>query len=425
MTRSSVNNLFKNNQSSYSSDTTDSVIYSELSFRISKYLRIDAVRKHRYSLPHSQTLDKSHEASTFWNIKNVEQLQHWVEQDSEVFLEDLNSLRTQRDLDVKACELFDKISSEQIWKTRFEKMNKVKERSNQLNQTFWNQVTELQHQLRSSKEVTSFSSILFNFFKRSQKLSNSSLFTDEKESIWNDWQEKIRDKLEINVDYFDINRAILIYVHSRIEEDAVKTILARRQQDSLNLYVTVDDLLNELAQLYDDFDKEANFRREYANLSQEKSKFSDFYLMFQRLFFYLEYHEKQLIVDLRDKIVYRLRARSYLIRLNNEHRVMNDIKEKKSLIKVWKQVIFAEERDSLNLYRKIEVITLVDHSKSRDAILTNVKDFDLQAEICFICHKSDHTFRECSDRTSRVNALEDDEFDRSTLNSESDSDSKN
>ncbi len=425
MTRSSVNNLFKNNQSSYSSDTTDSVIYSELSFRISKYLRIDAVRKHRYSLPHSQTLDKSHEASTFWNIKNVEQLQHWVEQDSEVFLEDLNSLRTQRDLGVKACELFDKISSEQIWKTRFEKMNKVKERSNQLNQTFWNQVTELQHQLQSSKEVTFFSSILFNFFKRSQKLSNSSLFTDEKESIWNDWQEKIRNKLEINVDYFDINRAILIYVHSRIEEDAVKTILARRQQDSLNLYVTVDDLLNELAQLYDDFDKEANFRREYANLSQEKSKFSDFYLMFQRLFFYLEYHEKQLIVDLRDKIVYRLRARSYLIRLNNEHRVMNDIKEKKSLIKVWKQVIFAEKRDSLNLYRKIEVITLVDHSKSRDAILTNVKDFDLQAEICFICHKSDHTFRECSDRTSRVNALEDDEFDRSTLNSESDSDSKN
>ena len=304
-------------------------------------------------------------------------------------------------------------------------MNRVKERLNQLNQMFWNQVTELQHQLRSFKEVTSFSSTLFNFFKRFQKLLNSSLFTNEKESIWNDWQEKIRDKLEINVDHFNINRAILIYVHSRIEEDAVKTILARRQQDSLNLYVTVDDLLNELAQLYDDFDKEANFRREYANLSQEKSKFSDFYLMFQRLFFYLEYHEKQLIVDLRDKIVYRLRARSYLIRLNNEHRVMNDIKEKKSLIKVWKQVIFAEKRDSLNLYRKIEVITLVDHSKSRDAILTNVKDFDLQAEICFICHKSDHTFRECSDRTSRVNALEDDEFDRSTLNSESDSDSKN
>ncbi len=151
MTRSSVNNFFKNNQSSISSDTIDSVIYSELSFCILKYLRINVVWKHRYFLSHSQTFDESHETSTSWDIKNVEQLQHWVEQDSEVFLEDLNSLQTQRDLDVKACKLFDKISSEQIWKTRFKKMSKVKERLNQLNQTFWNQVTELQHQLQSFK----------------------------------------------------------------------------------------------------------------------------------------------------------------------------------------------------------------------------------------------------------------------------------
>ncbi len=103
---------------------------------------------------------------------------------------------------------------------------------------------------------------------------------------------------------------------------------------------------------------------------------------------------------------------------------MNDIKKKKFLIKVRKQVIFAEKWDSLNLYRKIEVTTLVNHSKSHDVILTSVKDINLQAEICFICHKSDHTSRECSDQL-RVNALEDDEFDQSALNSESDSDSKN
>ena len=92
MTQSSVNNFFKNNQSSYSSDTTDSVIYSELSFRILKYLRINVVWKHWYSLSHSKTFNESHEASTSWDIKNVKQLQHWVKQNSEVFLEDLNSL---------------------------------------------------------------------------------------------------------------------------------------------------------------------------------------------------------------------------------------------------------------------------------------------------------------------------------------------
>ncbi len=284
---------------------------------------------------------------------------------------------------------------------------------------------KLQHWLRLTKEDTSTSFIMFNSFKWFQKLSDSSLFTDEKESIWDDWQEKIRDKLEINVNHFDNDKAILVYIHSWISENAVKVILVRRQRDSLNSYSTINDLLDELAQLYNDSDKETNFQREYANLIQEKSKFSNFYSIFQRLFFYLKYHEKQLIVDLQDKIVYHLRAawssqliqsksfneiHSYLIHLNNEHQVMNDIKEKKFLIKVRKQVIFAEKWDSLNLYRKIEVITLVDHSKSHDVILTNVKDIDLQAEICFICYKSDHTSRECSDQ-SRVNALEDDEFD--------------
>ncbi len=88
---------------------------------------------------------------------------------------------------------------------------------------------------------------------------------------------------------------------------------------------------------------------------------------------------------------------------------MYDIKEKKFLIKVRKQVIFAEKWDSLNLYKKIEVTTLVDYSKSYDVILTNVKDINLQAEICFICHKSDHTSKECFDQL-KVNVLKDDEF---------------
>ncbi len=271
-----------------------------------------------------------------------------------------------------------------------------------------------------------------------RKLLNSSLFTDEKESIWDDWQEKIRDKLEINVDHFDNDRVILVYIHSWISEDAVKVTLVRRQRDSLNSYSTINDLLNKLAQLYNNFDKERNFRRKYVNLSQEKSKFSDFYSMFQRLFFYLEYHEKQLIINLWDKIVYHLHAawssqliqseslneiRDYLIHLHNEHWVMNDIKEKKFMIKIRKQVIFAEKWDSLNLYRKIKVI--VDQLKLCDVTLTSVKETDLQTESCFICHKSDHFSRECFDRTSRINALEDDEFDQFTLNSESDSDSKN
>ncbi len=74
-------------------------------------------------MSHYQTFNESLKVSIFWNIKNVKQLQHWVKQDSEVFLENLNNLWTQRDLNVEVCELFDKIFSEQIWKTCFEEID--------------------------------------------------------------------------------------------------------------------------------------------------------------------------------------------------------------------------------------------------------------------------------------------------------------
>jgi len=100
----------------------------------------------------------------------------------------------------------------------------------------------------------------------------------------------------------------LSYIHSRLFDDVAEITQARRERDCVNPYKIVDDLLKELAQLFDDSNKKVNFRREYYNLVQEFKKFSEFYTQFQRLSFYLGYHEKQLIADLKDKIHSRLRS---------------------------------------------------------------------------------------------------------------------
>jgi len=68
----------------------------------------------------------------------------------------------------------------------------------------------------------------------------------------------------------------------------------------------IENLLDESAELYNDLNKKTNFRRQYLNLTQESSKFSEFYSLFQRLSFYLDYHERQLIINLQDKIILRL-----------------------------------------------------------------------------------------------------------------------
>ncbi len=216
------------------------------------------------------------------------------------------------------------------------------------------------------------------------------------------------------------------YIHSRLFNDAAEITQARRERDCVNLYKIIDDLLKELAQLFNDSNKKVNFRRKYYNLIQEFKKFSKFYTQFQHLSFYLDYYKKQLIADLKDKIHLHLRfiwvdqlvqsdslkeIRFYLIHLNNDQRVIREIKNKIKRINDLSKTIF---------HRATVVTQSVDHLKSdqlksRSAILTNIKEADILVESCFICHKSDHSFKECFDQPTRINAVNN-EYDRFDFN---------
>ncbi len=46
-----------------------------------------------------------------------------------------------------------------------------------------------------------------------------------------------------------------------------------------------------------------------------------------------------------------------------------------------------------------------DQLKSRNVILTSVKEADMLVKSCFICHKSDHSFKECFNQSTRINAM--------------------
>ncbi len=195
--------------------------------------------------------------------------------------------------------------------------------------------------------------------------------------------------------------------------------------------------MKELAELFNDSDKKVNFCKKYYNLIQESKKFSEFYTQFQWLSFYLKYHEKQLIINLKDKINFHLRfiwidqlvqsdslkeIHFYLIHLNNDQRIIQEIKNKVNLIKCIDDL-------SKIIFHKAVVTQSVNHSKSDhlkscDAILTNVKEADVLVEIYFIYHKSDHNFKECSDQFTRINAVNN-EYDHFEFNFNSNFDSKN
>ncbi len=189
----------------------------------------------------------------------------------------------------------------EIWKARSLVLDEETDQLYELDKQQEDEIKELKTRLQA-KEITSSDSI-YSERSRSQKIPDSSLFTDEKNSTWKNWYGKIQNKLEINVNLFSNERVKLSYIHSRLFDDAAEITQARRERDCVNLYKIIDDLLKELAQLFNDSNKKVNFRRKYYNLVQEFKKFSEFYTQFQRLFFYLDYHEKQLIADLKDKIL--------------------------------------------------------------------------------------------------------------------------
>ncbi len=281
--------------------------------------------------------------------------------------------------------------------------------------------------------ITAFSIVIYFERSRYHKILNSSMFIDEKNSTWENWSFDIRKKLAINVDIFSNELYKLSYINFWLANDVVKVTQVRRDLNCDNFYLIVNELLKKLAQSFHDSDKKDNYHRKYINLIQESKKFSNFFNQFQWLYIYLKYQKNVLVIDLKNKINSRLQIFwtaqiksliklsdiwNYLIHLNNEHKAVQEIKNKllkhdDSKIIISKAIIAVQSSTSKS-----------DWSKSRSAVLTSIKNADFLVEICFVCHKSDHSFRECLNQFIKINAV-DENYDHFELNTESEFKLKN
>jgi len=108
----------------------------------------------------------------------------------------------------------------EIWKARSLVLDKETDQLYELNKQQEDEIKELKTRLQT-KENTS-SDFIHSERSRSQKIPDSSLFTDEKNSTWKNWYEKIQNKLKINVDLFSNERVKLSYIHSRLFDDVAE-----------------------------------------------------------------------------------------------------------------------------------------------------------------------------------------------------------
>ncbi len=224
-------------------------------------------------------------ADISWNIKTEEQLRQWVHDQSNEIIKMLNELRSQQDMTLKLNEqwiivqvehdkrlnqleikqmIIDTLekTNKRYWKKMLNLKNKLKEVLHSANQTQSQQSTKSWAFIKNytwQELSTLFDNDHHKFFK----FSNSFIFIDEDESTWNSWRIKIDDKLQTNVDHFDNENICIVYVISRLEDDAAEHIFTWHRHDALHSYISINELFEHLKEIYDELNRNWKCHHEY------------------------------------------------------------------------------------------------------------------------------------------------------------------
>ncbi len=73
----------------------------------------------------------------------------------------------------------------------------------------------------------------------------------------------MNDKLIVNVDQFNDETICIVYMMSRLEDDAAKHIFTRHCFDSLNSFTSIYELFNHLKEIYNELNMNQKSQREY------------------------------------------------------------------------------------------------------------------------------------------------------------------
>ncbi len=412
--------------------------FESVEFRTTRLLRSTANR--RVSLLSFDVSAESQNVAISWNIKIEEQLRQWVLDQSNEIIKMLDELRDQRDMTLKCNKHWIILQVEHIWRlkqleinrtimntleetnTRLQEiMLKLKEKQRSADQLRSRQSTESRSTMNylSQQDIESHASIenhtrqetstkfisFENEHHRFYKFSNLSIFTDEDESTWEDWRNKMNDKLIVNVDQFDNETICIVYMLFRLEDNAAEHIYARRHHDSSRSYYSIYELFKHLKEIYDEVNKNRKCRREYNALRQADKFFNVFYFNFIKLFSYLEYDDHILMNDLQNKINNRLqnalsvcledftslhRLKIFLQDVNSKQRVNYQLRSERRTVIV--KVTVVSDKCATTLLSAV-MTSIINYVKST---IFSIFESARSSIICYICKISSHLFKNCS-----------------------------
>ncbi len=367
---------------------------------------------------------ESQNVAISWNINTSQQLCQWAINQSDEIIKMLIELRDQWDMTLKLNEQWIDVQVDHI--KRLDELEINQMTINTQEETIidlWKKVLSLKKKQRSANQSRSRQSMKslprqsienhtqresFTLFDNDHhkffKFSNSFIFTDEDESTWDSWRIKMNDKLQTNIDHFNNENICIVYVISRLEDDAAEHIFAWCQHDASHSYISIDELFKHLKEIYDKLNRNRKCRREYNALRQAEKSFNVFYFNFMKLFSYLEYDDRTLMNDLQNKINNRLqnalsvcsenftsltRLRIFLQDVNNKQRVNYQLRSQLRTV-IIKVTVVSDKRAATLL----SVMTsIIDYVKS---IFSSISESARSSIICYTCKISNHLFKNCS-----------------------------
>ncbi len=218
---------------------------------------------------------ESQNVTISWNINTSQQLRQWAIDQSDEIIKMLIELRNQRDMTLKLNEQWIDVqvdhtkrldeleinqmtidTQEETIVELQEKVLSLKKKQRSANQSRSRQSTKSLSRQSIENHTQRESFTLFdNDHHKFFKFLNSFIFTDEDESTWNSWRIKMNDKLQTNVDHFDNENICIVYVISRLEDDAAEHIFAWHCHDASHSYISIYKLFEHLKEIYDDQNK--------------------------------------------------------------------------------------------------------------------------------------------------------------------------
>ncbi len=356
--------------------------------------------------------DESEDAKISYHVRNVAQLKYWLKKDENALIKAWIDIRDESIFVIneynKKVMKFDEFTEE--YNDRIDELNDAKLI-----------IRELKVELRERNIENS--NTLLSFIEggvvvlTSKKLSDFSVFTDDKDLIIDDWLSVMRNKLKGNADWFSTDVQQKAYVRIRIDDDVMKHLISRFFKNSIKSYIISKEIFDDLYQIFDDSNRRTNALKTYRRLKQIESfkDFNTFWAEFQRLASDSElYNQEALLEDLKDKMSYELQKT-----LAIESYKATDLHEFVKMCRYTNQILRnvnnKSRREGFSDDAEREEVTVIVNSnqinqntdksifRSRFEILGSSSRATTQSSSenqvnflnCYNCGKSDHYSRNC------------------------------